>query len=57
MNKDLIKMEIECQRCRTKFLIWLSTDEFGPEIQEAIKTQFYRHCPVCKALEGMKKGG
>ena len=51
------KLSIECSVCKTKFEIWIETSKFTPELEENIRKNFYRHCPICKALGGLEKRG
>jgi len=53
--RDFKQIEAECQICKSKFTIWISSEEFSEEMAEKIKGQLYRNCPVCKAFEEMQK--
>ena len=54
-NETYKKFEIECASCKTKFDIWISMARYSLELEENIRKNFYRHCPVCKALEELEK--
>lgn len=53
-SKEYKKIEIECSLCKAKFDIWISINEYTPEMEETIKQHLYNYCPVCKALEELK---
>ena len=54
-NESYKKFETECTICKTKFEIWISTANFTPELEENIRKNFYRYCPVCKILKELKE--
>ena len=54
-NETYKKLSIECAVCKTKFDIWISTANFTPEIETNIRENFYRYCPVCKALKELEE--
>ena len=49
------KLSIKCALCKTRFDIWISTSNFSSELEENIRKNFYRYCPVCKAIEALEK--
>ena len=49
------KISIECAKCKAKFDIWISMSEFTPEVEETIRKNFLKHCPMCRALEEIKR--
>jgi len=49
------KIKIECDMCKTKFEIWLSEMNYSSELEERIKKNFHKYCPVCKSLEEIRK--
>lgn len=56
MKEDKYKeIKIECELCKTRFEVWIAEYEFSPELEEKIRKNFHNHCPVCKALEEIKK--
>ncbi len=55
MESELYKkLSIECDVCKTKFEIWISTANYSSETEVNIRENFYRHCPICKILEELK---
>jgi len=53
-NETHKKFEIECAICKTKFDIWISMARYSSELEENIRKNLYRHCPVCRILEELK---
>lgn len=49
------KIKIECEICKTKFEIWILEMNYSPELEERIRKNFYRYCPVCKILGEIRK--
>jgi len=49
------KIEVKCIKCKTKFQIWIENSHFSSEVEKKIRENFYKHCPVCKALEEIDK--
>jgi hypothetical protein len=49
------KISVECAVCKTKFEIWISTANFSQELEENIRKNFHRYCPVCKILKELEK--
>ena len=50
------KITLECNKCKTKFDLWVvASDWFSPEFADYLNENFERFCPICKALEEMKK--
>jgi phage FluMu protein Com len=54
-KEEYIKIELECKRCKTRFEIWISENNYNPGVEENMKKYFYRYCPACKVLEKMKE--
>jgi len=47
---------IECPVCKTKFELWLTTSNwFSPDFADYLRENFYRFCPVCKALKKLEE--
>lgn len=53
-NENYRKIAIECAVCKTKFELWIEMSRFTPELEENIRKNFYRYCPICKMLEQME---
>jgi len=56
-NKNYRKIALECTVCKTKFELWIEISKFSPELEENIRKNFHRYCPVCKALKELEKIG
>lgn len=54
-NENYKKISLECAVCKTRFEIWIEMGSYSAEIEERIRKNFYRYCPVCKALKELKK--
>ena len=54
-NSTYKKLEIECAVCKTKFEIWISTSNYSEELENNIRGNFYRYCPICQVIEELKK--
>ena len=54
-EENFKKLSIECAVCKTQFEIWISIANYSPELEENIRKNFYRYCPVCKILEELEK--
>jgi len=49
------KIKVECTICKSKFEVWVLEMNYSPELEEKIRKNFYKYCPVCRTLEEMKK--
>ena len=49
------KIAIECAVCKTRFEVWISIANYSPELEENIRKNFHRYCPVCKALKELEE--
>ena len=49
------KIETECSVCKTKFDIWLETVNYTEEMEQNIRENVFRYCPVCRAMEKCKE--
>ena len=56
MDEELYKkLTIECTVCKTKFELWISLSRYSPELEENIRKNFYKNCPVCKIIAELEE--